>query len=75
MVLLYAVPFFVLSLSLEWWLVRKGKLEGAYATKDALTSMLMGLGNLMSDILMGAISLAILMWAWQFKLFDWAALE
>ena len=71
MVLLYAVPFFVLSLSLEWWLVRKGKLEGSYATQDALTSMLMGLGNLASDILMGAISLAILIWAWQFKIFDW----
>jgi len=69
--LLYAVPFFVLSLSLEWWLVRKGKLEGSYATQDALTSMLMGLGNLASDILMGAISLAILIWAWQFKIFDW----
>jgi len=71
MVLLYAVPFFVLSLSLEWWLVRKGKLEGTYGTKDALTSMLMGLGNLISDILMGAISLTILMWVWQFKRFDW----
>jgi len=50
MVLLYAVPFFVLSLSLEWWLVRKDKVEGSYETKDALTSMLMGFGNLMSDI-------------------------
>ncbi len=71
MVLLYAVPFFVLSLSLEWWLVRKGKLAGTYETKDALTSMLMGFGNLLSDITMGFISLAILMWAWQFRLFDW----
>jgi len=71
MVLLYAVPFFVLSLSLEWALVRKGKLSGTYETKDALTSMLMGLGNLLSDLTMGFISLAVLMWAWQFKIFDW----
>lgn len=71
MVLLYAVPFFVLSLSLEWWLVGKGRLNGTYETKDALTSMAMGFGNLLSDITMGFVSLAILMWAWQFRLFDW----
>lgn len=71
MVLAWAVPFFVLSIALEWWLVKKGKLNGSYETKDALTSMLMGLGNLISDLTMGFISLAILMWAWQFRLLDW----
>ena len=71
MVLAYAAPFFVLSVALEWWLVRKGKLAGAYETKDALTSMLMGFGNLASDITMGVISLSVLMWAWQFRLLDW----
>ena len=71
MVLAYAAPFFVLSVALEWWLVRKGKLAGIYETKDALTSMLMGTGNLISDITMGVISLSVLMWAWQFRLLDW----
>jgi len=71
MVLAYAAPFFVLSVALEWWLIRKGKLAGAYETKDALTSMLMGFGNLASDITMGVISLSVLMWAWQFRLLDW----
>jgi len=71
MVLAFAVPFFVLSIALEWWGVRKGKLAGSYAAKDALTSMLMGFGNLVSDLTMGFVSLAVLMWAWQFRLFDW----
>ena len=71
MVLAYAAPFFVLSVALEWWLVRKGKLAGTYETKDALTSMLMGLGNLVSDITMGVISLTVLMWAWQFRVLNW----
>ena len=71
MVLAYAAPFFVLSVALEWWLVRKGKLAGTYETKDALTSILMGTGNLISDITMGVISLSVLMWAWQFRILDW----
>ena len=71
MVLAYAAPFFVLSVALEWWLVRKGKLAGTYETKDALTSMLMGTGNLISDITMGVISLSVLMRAWQFRILDW----
>ena len=71
MVLAFAVPVFALTIAIEWWLVRQGKLRGTYETKDALTSMFMGFGNLVSDVTMGFISLAVLMWAWQFRLFDW----
>ena len=71
MILAFAAPLFVLTIAIEWWLVRKGKLAGTYETKDALTSMLMGFGNLISDVAMGFISLAVLMWAWQFRLLDW----
>ena len=71
MILMWAAPVFVLSIAIEWGLVKTGKLAGRYETKDALTSMLMGLGNLTSDLLMGFVSLAVLMWAWQFRVFDW----
>ena len=71
MVLAWAVPVFVLSIAIEWVLVRKGKLTGTYETKDAVTSMLMGTGNLISDLSMGFLSLVILMWAWQFRFLDW----
>ena len=71
MILAYAAPFFVVSVALEWWGVRKGKISGHYEAKDALTSMLMGFGNLISDLTMGFISLGVLMWAWQFRILDW----
>ena len=32
---------------------------------------MMGTGQLISDVLMGAISLAIMMWFWQFRIFNW----
>ncbi len=70
MVLLWAAPIFVLLLIAEWGFVAKGKIKGHYERKDTLTSMALGFGNLLSDILMGAISLGILMWVWQFRLFD-----
>ena len=71
MILAWAAPVFVLTIAIEWVLIRKGKLSGTYETKDALTSMLMGLGNLISDLSMGFVSLAVLMWAWQFRFLDW----
>lgn len=71
MILAYAVPVFAITVILEWWFVSRGKLAGRYETKDALTSMLMGFGNLATDIAFIFISLAVLMWAWQFRILDW----
>ncbi|GLQ19791.1 sterol desaturase family protein [Algimonas porphyrae] len=70
MVLAWAAPFFVLTVTLEWVLVRRGRLQGRYEWKDALTSMTMGLGNLITDILFGFISLGFLLWLWQFRFID-----
>ena len=70
-ILMMAVPFFGLTMAIEWTLVSRRKLAGRYEAKDALTSMLMGIGNVVSDITMGFISVGILMWFWQFRLFDW----
>lgn len=70
-VLMYAVPFFGLAVFFEVLYVRKKNTRGAYEGKDAATSMAMGLGNLISDLLMAFISVGILMWIWQFRIFDW----
>jgi sterol desaturase/sphingolipid hydroxylase (fatty acid hydroxylase superfamily) len=70
LVLAWAVPFFVLTLVLEWVFVARGRLQGRYEWRDALTSMTMGLGNLISDLAMGFISLGVLLWFWQFRLID-----
>ncbi len=70
LVLAWAVPFFVITLALEWVLVARGRVQGRYEWRDALTSMTMGLGNLVTDLLLGFISLGVLMWFWQFRLID-----
>lgn len=69
-VLAWAVPFFVITVVLEWALVRRGRAKGRYEWRDAITSMTMGLGNMVTDLLFGFISLGILVFFWQFRLFD-----
>lgn len=69
-VLAWAVPFFVATVALEWLLVARGRAEGRYEWRDAVTSMTMGLGNMVTDLLFGFISLGILWFFWQFRLFD-----
>jgi len=71
MILAWAAPFFVVSVALEWWLVHRRRIAGDYATRDAIASMSMGLGNLVSDIILGFIGLGFLFWVWQFRFFDW----
>ncbi|WP_452231259.1 MULTISPECIES: sterol desaturase family protein [unclassified Lacinutrix] len=43
-IILYAIPFFVLAMCLEIYIVLKTQ-KGTYETKDATTSIAMGLGN------------------------------
>lgn len=70
LILAWAAPFFVVTVALEWWLVARGRVGGRYEWRDAFTSMTMGLGNLITDLLFGFISLGILMFFWQFRLID-----
>jgi sterol desaturase/sphingolipid hydroxylase (fatty acid hydroxylase superfamily) len=69
-VLMWAAPFFVITVALEWIFVRRGAAQGRYEWRDAITSMTMGLGNLVTDIAFGLISLSVLVFFWQFRLFD-----
>ena len=70
-ILLYAVPFFIGSVAAEWWGVHKAKIGGRYEFKDATASLSMGVGNLISDAILGFIGLGFLMWVWQFRWLDW----
>ncbi|MEZ5811302.1 MAG: sterol desaturase family protein [Rhizobiaceae bacterium] len=65
-----AVPLFVAAILLELFLVRTGRARGSFETRDTLTSLLMGVGNVIAGLLLGFISFAILMWVWQFRFFD-----
>lgn len=69
----YAIPFFIAAILLELWLIRTDRAKGAYETRDTLTSLLMGVGNVAVGLLLGVVSYTILMWFWQFRLFDLGA--
>ncbi|GHB00796.1 fatty acid hydroxylase [Algimonas arctica] len=69
-VLAWAVPFFVITVTLEWWLVARGRAQGRYVWRDAITSMTMGLGNMITDLLFGFISLGVLLILWPYRLLD-----
>ena len=71
MVLAVAAPAFFVLLCIEWFLVSQRHIGGQYERKDAFTSVAMGTGQLLSDVLMGAISLGVMMWFWQFRIFNW----
>ncbi len=70
MILVFAGPVFIGSIVLEWFFISRKRLSGRYEKKDAFASMAMGLGNLISDLAMGFISLGFLLWLWQFRLVD-----
>ncbi len=65
-----AVPIFVLSVVLEWWAVRTGRARGRYDTRDALTSLAMGLGNVTVNAATATISLWMMMLAWPYRLLE-----
>ena len=51
-----AIPFFVAAILIELWLVRTGRAKGEFETRDTLTSLLMGTGNVVAGILLGVVS-------------------
>ena len=65
-----AIPFFVVAMLVELWLVRTERAKGAFETRDTLTSLMMGTGNVVAGLLLGVVSYSILMWVWQFRLTD-----
>lgn len=65
-----AIPFFVIAILLELSVIRYLKGRGGYETRDTLTSLLMGVGNVVSGLLLGFVSFGVLMWVWQFRIAD-----
>ena len=64
------IPFFITAILIEIWLIRTKRIKGAYETRDAFTSLVMGVGNVVAGIILGFFALKILMWVWQFRFFD-----
>ena len=51
-----AIPFFVIAMLVELWLVRTERAAGSYETRDTLTSLMMGTGNVIAGLLLGFVS-------------------
>ena len=66
----FAIPFFVLAMLVELWMIRTHRANGSFETRDTLTSLMMGTGNVVAGLLLGIVSFSALMWVWQFRVFD-----
>ena len=62
-----AAPIFALSFIWEWWAVKTGRVHGRYETADALTSVTMGIGNVIIGTLTGFAALWMMMLFWPFR--------
>ncbi len=60
-----AVPFFIAAILIElvWIVIRRR--GGRYETRDAVTSLIMGAGNVASGILLGFIAWAFFLLLWE----------
>jgi sterol desaturase/sphingolipid hydroxylase (fatty acid hydroxylase superfamily) len=68
-----AVPFFIAAILLELgWIVWKRR-GGRYETRDALTSLVLGAGSVVSGILLGFIAWGFFMWLWALTPLDLGA--
>ena len=70
-ILIWAIPVFLIGIGIELLWLRRRPIENAYSLKDAITSMVMGSGMSLTDILFGFINLGFLLWVWaNFRFFD-----
>jgi len=67
---LIAIPFFILTVALEWWAVKAKRAAGRYDTKDAITSLAMGLGSVAMDTAFAFVGTYLLMLFWPHHLFE-----
>lgn len=66
----WAVPVFVLAILLEFAWIHLRRRGGRYETRDALTSLLMGAGNVAEGILLGFVGWWVLMALWRITPLD-----
>jgi len=65
-----AIPLFVITIIGEIILGRLRKAKAAYEPRDTATSLMMGLGSNIAGLLTGAAIVAVVIWVWQFRIFD-----
>ena len=69
-----AIPFFILAMLIELGVIlyarKKGdNTRGNFETRDTLTSLLMGMGNVVAGLLLGFVAYGVWDWFYQFRVF------
>lgn len=65
----YAIPLFVVLVLAEMLWARRRRPD-AYEPRDTLTSLAFGLGSTVAGALFAGAFLALYLWVWEFRLFD-----
>lgn len=65
-----AIPAFVVLILLELLAIRFLKKRGDFETRDTATSLAMGVGNVVSGIILGFVAYGVLTSAYQFRIFE-----
>lgn len=66
----WAVPLFIAAILAEFAFVRLTGRGGRFETRDALTSLAMGAGNVAAGIALGFVAYGAYVWLWEYRLFD-----
>ena len=70
-----AIPAFVVLILIELFVLKRLKSATGFETRDPVTSLMMGVGNVVAGILFGFVAYGVLKWAYQFRLttigFEW----
>ncbi|MBO9476714.1 sterol desaturase family protein [Shimia sp. R11_0] len=66
----YAVPLFIVLILIELAWITVTKRGGRYETRDAVTSLIMGAGNVASGIALGFVAYGFFMVLWEITPFD-----
>ncbi|MEL7277286.1 MAG: sterol desaturase family protein [Pseudomonadota bacterium] len=65
-----SIPFFIIAMAAEVLWIRRTPEAGRYETRDTLTSLIMGAGNVAAGIGLGFIAWTVLHVTWDFRLWD-----
>ena len=64
-----AIPAFIGLILLELFVIRRLKTAEGFETRDTTTSLLMGVGNVVSGLIFGFVAYGVLIWSYDFRIF------
>lgn len=64
-----AAPAYLALVAWEWWAVRTRRAKGTYDTPDAIVSLSMGIGSVVTAILGGLFLISVSILVWEYRLF------